>query len=182
MTELNDLISGDILPHVYTQSYEKKPQIEGVKILDIAAYLAEEGDFAEIIRLDESGNLLLFPEFKLRQVNRTQVFPGAIKAWHVHRNQAEVWYVPPRFQLTIGVWDVRKDSQSSGVAQKVVLGGGQSKLLYLPPGVAHGMCNHSAENVDMFYFMNQHFSATTPDEQRIHWNHLGAEFWLPERD
>lgn len=167
---------------VYTQSYAAKPSIQDVKVISLKAFTAEEGDFAEIMRLTDQGEVEAMPGFHIRQINRTRVVPGAIKAWHVHEYQDELWYVPPRFQLTVGVWDVRSGSNTAGTATKFVLGGGLSQLLYLPKGVAHGMINHSAEPVEMFYFMNQQFNPQQPDEHRIHWDHLGAEFWQPERD
>lgn len=183
MTEPNlSFVDPSIQPHVYTQSYGPKPEINDVKMIQLRNFLAEEGDFAEILRLTENGEVEGVAGFHVRQVNRSRVTPGAIKAWHVHEKQDELWYVPPRFQLTVGVWDVRAGSSTFGVAKKVVLGGGSSSLLYLPKGVAHGMINHSPIEVDMYYFMNQQFSADQPDERRIHWDHLGAEFWHPERD
>src|SRR5690349_11794771 len=52
--------------NAFPQSYAPTPHIEGVKIVQLKNFIADEGDFAEVIRLNEKGNLELFPEFHLR--------------------------------------------------------------------------------------------------------------------
>ncbi len=166
----------------YRQDYSSQPEIEGVKHLDIRNFLNEEGDFSELFRFDESGHLEIMPDFQLRQVNRTTIFPQAIKAWHFHHKQDEIWYVPPCYQLTLGLWDLREDSPTKNMKKKIQLGGGASKAVFIPRGVGHGVANFSAHNGQLFYFVSQQFNANEPDEMRLHWNEAGAEFWTPERD
>lgn len=167
---------------IFTQSYAQPTQIEGVKLIPIKSFVADEGDFSEILRFDDNGDFEHLPGFKVRQVNRTRLFGGSIKAWHVHEFQDEVWYVPPTFHLVGGLWDVRTNSPTAGATMKFVLGGGNSSLLVVPRGVAHGTVNFSGQPAELFYFVNQRFNRENPDEHRIHWDHLGADFWKPERD
>lgn len=167
---------------VYTQSYSPKPIIEGVKIIPLEKHLAEDGDFAEIIRLDEKGELEKVSGFKLAQANRTRLNPGSLKAWHLHLDQDEIWYVIPTGLLFVGLWDVRKDSSTNGKTMRVVLGGGKSSLLFIPGGVAHGSANFSSDDVHLLYFVNKHFDPAKPDEHRIPWDSKGANFWTPQRD
>ena len=176
--ELLDALKGK----VYAQDYSKKKTIEGVKIAEIKNFISEEGDFSEIIRLDANGETEEFPGFVLQQINRTKLFPKSVKAWHLHMNQDEVWYIPPSFHLFVGLWDVRKKSESSNVTMRIVLGEGRSRLLYIPRGVAHGSANFSSHSIELFYFVNQKFNVQNSDEKRIHWDALGKEFWLPEKD
>lgn len=175
-------IAASVASKAYVQEYSPKQQIEGIQILNIKTSVADEGDFGEIIRLNETGQLEIMPSFQLRQINRTTLFPKTIKAWHFHFNQDEIWYVPPGDQLTIGIWDVREGSVSMGVSQKVTLGGGNSRLLFIPRGVAHGLTNYSAKNVELYYFVSNHFNPNSPDEHRLPWDANGAAFWAPERD
>jgi dTDP-4-dehydrorhamnose 3,5-epimerase len=168
--------------NAYVQSYAPVQKIDGVKTLHIKNFIAEEGDFGEIIRLNENGSLELFPDFHLRQINRTTIFPNALKAWHFHAKQSEVWYVPPSFHMVAGLWDLRKDSPTADLSQKIVLGGGQSILLFIPKGVAHGMANYSSQPSQLYYFIDQQFNSDSPDEMRLHWDAKGKEFWDPERD
>lgn len=175
-------IDDQIKSHLYTQDYAPKPHIDGVKIIPIKNSVGDEGDFSEIIRLTNTGELESVPGFKLAQVNRTELFSGSIKAWHVHMKQNEIWYLPPQFHLLVGLWDVRKDSATFNKTMRINLGGGDSSLLYIPNGVAHGSAVFSHENVNLYYFVNQKFNIADPDEGRIRWDYLGKEFWSPERD
>jgi dTDP-4-dehydrorhamnose 3,5-epimerase len=168
--------------NAFVQSYAPAPQIEGVKVVQIKNFSAEEGDFAEIIRINDEGGLELFPEFHLRQINRTHLFPKSIKAWHFHLKQNEIWYVAPSFHMVAGLWDLREGSPTADVTQKVVLGGGYSSLLFIPKGVAHGSVNHSPSSIQLYYFVDQRFNLNDPDEMRLHWDAKGQEFWQPERD
>lgn len=178
LSDLDETLSGKI----YTQNYSSKKTIDGVKIIPLEKHLAEDGDFAEIIRLSENGELEQVQGFRLAQVNRTKLNPGSLKAWHLHFNQDELWYLIPTGLLFVGLWDVRKDSPTKGVAMRIVLGGGKSNLLFIPKGVAHGSANFSPEAVELFYFVNQKFNLANPDEHRIPWDSLGTDFWAPERD
>lgn len=181
MLNQNDL-SPDVMSKLYTQDYSPKSMIEGIQILNIKHFVTEEGDFGELLRLDQNGNLEMLPDFKVRQMSRSQIFKGSIKGWHVHYGQEDLWYVAPQNHLVVGLWDLRRGSVTEGVATKVVLGGGLSRMLLIPRGVAHGAVNHSPKPVQLYYFMNQQFNAENPDEQRLPWDSRGAEFWAPERD
>lgn len=175
----------DLLPDaqskIYTQSYEANPAIDGVKLIPLKNFVSEEGDFSEILRLKD-GEVEGFPGFKVQQINRTKLIPQAVKAWHVHFDQDELFYIAPMYDLFIGLWDVRKESKTAGVTTRLSLGGGNSQLLYVPHGVAHGNANFSYEPIQMYYFINKQFNPKNPDEHRIPWNALGADFWSPKRD
>ena len=167
---------------VYVQDYTAQKQIAGAKLVNIDHIVGDDGGFAEVMRLKDNGEMELFPKFKLAQVNRTRLIPGNLKAWHLHFKQDEIWYILPRYQLLVGLWDIRKNSSTRGVSLKFNLGGGKSQLLFIPRGVAHGSINLSLKEVEMFYFMSQQFNIKDPDEQRVPWDSLGADFWKPHRD
>ena len=183
MTNLTlDDIEETIKPKIYNQSYEKAKEIDGVKIIKLKHLVADEGDFAEVVRLNTNGEMEGLPGFKIAQINRTKLFHGSIKAWHVHFKQNEIWYVPHSFQLFVGLWDTRKNSSTVNNTMRINLGGGDSKLLYIPAGVAHGSMNLSNQSVELFYFVDQQINIKEPDEKRIPWEAAGKEFWSPERD
>ncbi len=100
----------------------------------------------------------------------------------MHLKQDELWYVPEESQLIAGLWDLRKDSKTRGMTNRVVLGKSTHRLLYIPRGVAHGSVNFSQNLGIIMYFMNGQFDKKNPDEHRIPWDALGADFWKPERD
>jgi dTDP-4-dehydrorhamnose 3,5-epimerase len=172
----------EVQQKLYTQDYGRKDHIKDIQIIELKNNVGEEGDLSEIFRLDDQSKLELIPDFQLKQINRTRVFQNSIKAWHIHFNQDEIWYVLPSFHLVVGLWDLRQDSPTSGQSEKIVLGGGNSRILYIPRGVAHGSVNYSNQPTELFYFINQLFDVNQPDEKRIPWDSLGESFWKPERD
>jgi dTDP-4-dehydrorhamnose 3,5-epimerase len=170
-------IGGDYAKDLSIQDYSKRPPIDGVQLIPLQLYLDDGGALAEVIRTDENGNLLLIPEFKVRQSTFSQMLPGTIKAFHLHYNQEDVWFVMPYDRLLIGLFDARKDSPTYNKTMRFVLGGGQARILYIPRGVAHGLANIWSAPANMIYFVNQRFDAEQPDEHRLPWDALGADFW-----
>lgn len=160
-----------------TQDYTSTPRIQGVEILQLRQMLDEGGDFMELLRLSPQGELLAKPGMHVSQVNYSRVLPGAVKAFHLHFNQEDVWFVPPGDRLLIGLLDVRAGSSTYQQRMRFVLGGGQQRLLYIPRGVAHGAANLWQDPAQLIYFVNQYFSAEAPDEQRLPWDVCGADFW-----
>ncbi len=178
---IND-IDESVRSQVYTQQYGAKPTIEGVAILPVKHIVTEDGDFSELLRLSDAGEFSQIPGFFVRQVNRSLLYSGAIKGWHLHVNQDEFWYVTAQSHLLLGLWDIRKGSKTMGISQRVVMGGGKEILVYIPHGVAHGCANVSKKPATVIYFANATFNKDNPDEQRLPCDALGADFWKPQRD
>lgn len=166
---------------VFVQDYSKKKMIDGVKIVEIRRFVGEDGTFEELIKLNKEGKLDEFPGFEIKQINRSKILHGAIKAWHIHFNQEDIWYVSPDDHMILGLWDLRNDSDTKDVKMRVVLGAGASRLIYVPRGVAHGVVNVGKKPGNIFYFVNQQFDFADPDERRLSWDAAGADFWQPEK-
>jgi dTDP-4-dehydrorhamnose 3,5-epimerase len=160
-----------------TQEYSPTPRIEGVEVLQLRQMADEGGDFMELLRLNSHGELLARPGMHVAQVNYSRVLSGAIKAFHLHFNQEDVWFVPPTDRLLIGLLDARAASPTYQQRMRFVLGGGQMRMVYIPRGVAHGAANLWPETAQLIYFVNQHFSTEQPDEHRLPWDACGADFW-----
>lgn len=175
-------IDETVASKVYTQKYSEKAVIEGVSIISLKNNVSEDGDFSEIVRITESGEIEQLPGFKIAQINRSKLYPGAIKGWHLHLRQDDLWHVLPSTHLLVGLWDLRKSSKTKGVTMRIALGGGNSKLLFIPKGVAHGAVNITSKAAEVFYFVNQKFDINNPDEKRLSWDSLGADFWKPLKD
>ena len=167
---------------IYTQDYTAQELVDGVKIIQLKNITGEEGAFCEILRLNQNGGIVSLPNFHIAQINRSTQFPGSVKAWHLHLRQDELWYVPEESHLVGGLWDVRKGSKTVGKTNRIILGAGTHRLLYIPRGVAHGSANFSSSMGIIVYFMNGQFDIKNPDEQRIPWDARGSDFWKPERD
>ena len=115
-----------------TQGYGGGTRIEGVRLLDLRLMSDDGGTFAELVRFDESGNLEAIPDFKVRQSSYSLVLPGAIKAFHLHYNQEDVWFVPPTDRLLVGLVDARRDSPTYNKTMRFVMGGGKAQLALHP--------------------------------------------------
>jgi len=182
---MKDLALNDILTKlqnaVFVQDYSKKPLIEGVKIVEVKRMAGEDGTFEDLLRLDETGHLELFPEIQVRQINRSKLLPGSVKAWHLHFNQEDVWYVAPEDHMILGLWDTREKSPTKEKTMKVVMGNGTSKLVVVPRGVAHGVVNVARKAGSILYFVNNQYKISDADERRLKWDALGAAFWEIEK-
>lgn len=159
------------------QEYTKKSTIEGIKIVELKNFSDEGGFLCEVTRVDENGFLEEFPDFKVAQINYTESAPKAVKAFHLHFNQEDVWYIAPNQNVLVGLLDLRADSPTKEVSMRLNLGGGKSQLLYIPRGVAHGYTNLTNQIIKIFYLVNQQFNPESPDEYRLPWDILGQNFW-----
>jgi len=165
------------------QSYTAAPTIQGVRLVPLARHVDEGGSITELGRLAD-GRLEALPDFTVRQVNYSELEPGAMKAYHVHARQTDVWYVPPSDRMLVVLLDVRQRSATEGVRMRFVLGHGVPRLLVIPPGIAHGVKNLAPRTGRIVYFADLHFSAepSTCDEGRLPWDFGGADVWDIARD
>jgi dTDP-4-dehydrorhamnose 3,5-epimerase-like enzyme len=160
------------------QDYAAQPAIQGVEFVDLKRFTDDGGSFTELGRLGD-GIHAGFPGFEVRQINYSELEPGTIKAFHVHREQTDVWFVPPGDKMLLVLLDVRAGSPSSSVAQRLVMGDGASRLVRIPPGVAHGVKNLAATRGRIIYFVDVQFQAAPAesDEGRLPWDFAGAGVW-----
>lgn len=164
------------------QSYERAPAIEGVSSRPVRKHRAENGWFAELLRLD-GGAVEGLPgaPMEVRQLSASHATAGRINAFHIHprRGQNELWTVL-HGQLLVWLVDCRAGSATAGVRQRVVLSGEEPAQLYIPAGVAHGY-RAGPEGALLVYAMDRQFDAEAPDEGRLPWDHFGAGLWEEDR-
>jgi dTDP-4-dehydrorhamnose 3,5-epimerase len=160
------------------QSYAGRSTIDGVQISELKRHHDDGGSMTELARLVD-GTPEGLGGFTVRQVNFSEIEPGAIKAFHLHARQTDVWFVPPSDRVLMVLVDVRQGSRTEGVTMRFMLGNGSSRLVRIPPGVAHGARNLGAATGRIIYFTDVHFSPdpASCDEGRLPWDHLGADVW-----
>lgn len=160
-----------------TQSYGPGPAIDGVEFVEVQRFNDDGGSITELGRLTAGAHDQL-DGFEVAQVNYSEVEPGAIKAYHMHHRQTDVWYVPPCDRLLLVLHDCRAGSATEGNTVRTVLGDGRSRLVRIPPGVAHGCRNIGSSAGRIVYMVDVKFSPDEEcDEGRLPWDHLGAEVW-----
>ena len=65
------------------------------------------------------------------------VFPGAIKAWHIHKRMT-LNYAVPLGEIRFVLYDDRPDSPTRGEVQEMVLGPDTYCLVTVPPMIWNG--------------------------------------------
>jgi len=178
MAELNE----EARASVTKQDYGPGTPIEGVELVPLRRFNDDGGALTELGRLD-GGLHLGLAGFEVRQVNFSVLDPLSIKAFHLHERQTDVWYVPPADKILLVLCDLRAGSPTEGVRMRIVLGDGNSRLVRIPPGVAHGCRNLRPTTAGtIVYFVDVQFSPDAEgDEGRLPWDHFGAQVWEVER-
>jgi dTDP-4-dehydrorhamnose 3,5-epimerase len=164
--------------HFSYQDYSAADRIDGVEIVDVARFNDDGGAITELGRMT-AGLHGQLAGFEVKQLNYSEVEPGAVKAYHMHHRQTDVWYVPPHDKLLLVLHDCREGSATEGKTMRFVLGDGRNRLVRIPPGVAHGTKNLASAMGRIIYMVDVVFS-TEPDEcdeGRLPWDFLGAEIW-----
>jgi dTDP-4-dehydrorhamnose 3,5-epimerase len=160
------------------QDYTPTGRIDGVEIIELARFNDDGGAITELGRLvaGQHGQLV---GFEVKQINYSEVEPGAVKAYHMHHRQTDVWYVPPHDKLLLVLHDCRQGSATAGNTMRFVLGDGRNRLVRIPPGVAHGTKNLAPEVGRIIYMVDVLFSIEPGqcDEGRLPWDFLGAGIW-----
>src|SRR2546430_14440437 len=88
----------EFAPHAkrafHVQSYGPGPSIDGVEVVELKRFADDGGTLTELVRLSD-GRTTALAGFTPRQINYSELSPGAIKAFHLHTRQTDVWFVPP---------------------------------------------------------------------------------------
>ena len=72
------------------------------------------------------------------------VFPGAIKAWHIHKRMS-LNYAVPYGEIRFVLYDDRPDSPTKGEVQEMVLGPDNYCLVTVPPMIWNGFKGQGSE-------------------------------------
>ena len=171
-------ISRDAKRAFRLQTYGPAPTIDGVTLMPLTRHADDGGSLTELARLTD-GRAEGVAGFTVRQINFSELAPGAVKAFHLHVRQTDVWYAPPGDRMLAVLIDVRQGSPTEGTLMRLVLGDGASRLLRIPPGVAHGVRNLGPGPGRLVYLTDLHFSAepSSCDEGRLPWDFAGADVW-----
>jgi len=160
------------------QEYGARARIEGVEVVKLQRFGDDGGSLIELFRL-EGGRVAGIAGFEPAQVTYSVVQPGVVKAFHVHREQTDLWFVRPEDRVLLVLLDVRAGSATENERMRMLLGDGRPMLVRIPPGVAHGCRNLGAQPASIVYFTDRQFSAdpATCDEGRLPWDFAGRDVW-----
>lgn len=145
--------------------------IVGVRIQPLALYPDDRGYFLELARLGQA----LTAGFPLAttQVSAALTYPGAIKAFHHHRHQTDLWAVV-RGMMQIALVDLRPDSPTYGLRNTIFAGDLRPWQVLIPPGVGHGYKVVGVEPALLVYLTDRTYDPS--DEGRIAYNDAGINY------
>jgi dTDP-4-dehydrorhamnose 3,5-epimerase len=105
--------------------------IEGVGITPLRQILDERGKIMHMLRRDDK----CFREFG--EIYFSCIYPGAIKAWHIHKKMI-LNYAVPHGRIKFVLYDDRPESPTRGELQEIYLGPDNYLLVTVPPMVWNG--------------------------------------------
>lgn len=107
--------------------------IKDVEVKELITHNDERGFFREIIRNSDK-----FFYNRFGQLSHSMAKEGVFKAWHLHKKQTEWMYVVAG-DVKLALYDTRKESSTHKELMEIFIGGRSgSKVVKVPPGVAHG--------------------------------------------
>ncbi len=105
--------------------------IDGVRIIPLKQIPDERGKVMHMLRRTD-------PHFlEFGEVYFSVVFPGAIKAWHLHTRMT-IHYAVPYGRIKLVLYDERADSPTKGEIQEIFLGVDHYALVQVPIHVWNG--------------------------------------------
>lgn len=145
--------------------------ISGVQVLPFALWPDDRGYFLEVARLGQ-GLVKDYP-FETTQVSAALTYPGAIKAFHFHRHQTDVWAVVQGL-FQVALVDLRPNSPTFGVKNTLYVGQMRPWQILIPPGVGHGYKVIGTTPAMLVYLTNRLYDPA--DEGRIAYNDPGIHY------
>ncbi len=117
------------------QSPDSADLIDGVTVQPFPLWPDDRGYFLEVARIGRGLPAEFPPEST--QVSAALSYPGAIKAFHYHLHQTDLW-VPAKGMFQVALVDLRAGSAAFGARNTFYIGALRPWQVLIPPGVGHG--------------------------------------------
>jgi dTDP-4-dehydrorhamnose 3,5-epimerase len=140
--------------------------IDGLLIKDLHKHVDERGFFSELIRRDWKDNVL----DDVVQLNLSYSYPGIVRAWHRHLRGQVDYFVCIDGAIKVCAYDDRKDSDTFGELDEIVLSSERLRVLRVPGILWHGYKALGTKPIKMIYAVNRLYEYKNPDEERRPWN------------
>lgn len=134
--------------------------IDGVVVKSLKVVADERGHLMEILRSDDE----VFEKFG--QVYLTTVYPGVIKAWHMHRGRNDN-IACVRGMIKLVLYDGRDGSPTAGELVEVFLGEDRPVLVHIPRGVRHGLKCISGHEAYLVNIPTELYDHEEPDDELL---------------
>lgn len=143
-----------------------KTKLEGVLIIEPDVFIDKRGFFKEIYN---SGSLLNNNiQVEFIQDNMSRSSKGVLRGLHYQESNPQGKLVTCLSGAVFDVAvDINRESKTYGEYVSINLTEENHKMMWIPPGYAHGFCVLS-ETADFFYKCTEHYDKE--DEKGILWN------------
>lgn len=135
--------------------------IDGVLVRPLQWHSDQRGSLAELVRADDP-EMMVVP---FGQAYVTTLYPGVVKAWHLHARQWDRM-VCLRGRVLLGLVDDRAGSPTHGAQMRIVMGDRNFVAVRIPAGVWHGLKNIAGEEAMVLNLVSTPYDAANPDELR----------------
>lgn len=134
--------------------------ISGVRVRRLTVHADARGRLMEIMRPD-------WEEFeKFGQVYMTTVYPGVVKAWHLHRLQRDN-FTCVKGMIRLALFDDREGSPTRGKVNEFFLGEHSPLMVSIPPEVQHGFQCVGDHEAIVVNCPTEMYKYEEPDEHRL---------------
>ena len=141
--------------------------IGGIEIKDLKKIVDERGFFTELMRIDWKSYL---KEDSIVQINFSYSYPNIIRAWHRHLQGQVDYFICIDGSVKICAYDDRKDSESYGALDEIVLSRERLRVARIPGILWHGYKVIGPKPAVLLYGVNRLYDYRNPDEERRPWN------------
>ncbi len=139
---------------------KSKQLIHGVQVKQLKWIPDERGKLMEMLRCDDT----MFEKFG--QVYITTCYPGVVKAWHYHQNQADNMVVVKGMAKVV-LYDQRENSPTKKLVNEFFIGEANPTLIHIPAMVLHGFKAYGSEPTYVVNTVTQPYNHEEPDEFRV---------------
>ncbi len=145
--------------------------IAGVRVVPHQLWPDDRGYFLELLRIGKG----LVAEFSPAetQVSAALGYPGAIKAFHYHLRQTDVWS-PAQGMFQVALVDLRLGSPTFGARNTLYVGALRPWQILIPPGVGHGYKIIGLTPAMLVYATNRFYDPG--DEGRLAFDHPSINY------
>jgi dTDP-4-dehydrorhamnose 3,5-epimerase len=169
-TEIRTPVCERGIGHVITRP-DSPELIDGIRIQPLALFPDDRGYFLELARFGQGLTADFDPAST--QLSAALTYPGAIKAFHFHRHQTDLWGVPAGM-LQVALVDLRPQSPTFARRNTIYIGGLRSWQILVPPGIGHGYKVIGERPAVLVYLTDRFYNPE--DEGRIAYNDPGIAY------
>lgn len=135
-------------------------KILGVSTIKLNNIRTRSGLMNEVFRSD------WFEVIDVKQINFVDLKPHASTDWHCHSTQTDR-IIGLSAEISLHLYDGRKDSPSCGVSEIFVLGISEPMMVIFPPGIWHKLINENEACGAYLNVLEQLYDHQNPDNYRL---------------